>query len=193
MSLSILVFCNGCVAFIYILLHLVIVMSILLNILGLKHLNLVNSNAKSKSFCLIFTTCYEIIIISYGFQPALQSSVVATPQDPRSRQASIDEQTRDKRGQARWVSGAVHYVGFTLPLCFWRPLERQFLLGMFRLAFCSKLKYFVLIDHILSETICLFFALFSNIYHKIKYLAQNLYDLYSSSLTLNYWCPMTIL
>ena len=40
----------------------------------------------------------------------------------------------------------------------------------FHLAFYSKLKYFHLIDHMLSETISLscFCALFSNIYHKVK-------------------------
>ena len=41
------------------------------------------------------------IIRHFVLQPALQSSVVATSQDLRSRQASIEEQTKDKRGQAR--------------------------------------------------------------------------------------------
>ena len=49
------------------------------------------------------------------------------------------------------------------------------------LAFNSKLKYFVLIDHILSETTCLscFFVLFSNIYHKIKFTSKNWFDPYN--------------
>ena len=47
------------------------------------------------------------------------------------------------------------------------------------LAFSLKWKYFVLIDHILSETICLFYfcVLFSNMYPKIKFIAKNWSDL----------------
>ena len=44
------------------------------------------------------------------------------------------------------------------------------------LSVLSKRKYFVLIDHILSETVCLFFCFcvsFSNIYPKIKLTAKN--------------------
>ena len=50
---------------------------------------------------------------------------------------------------------------------------------VFCLAFYFKWKYFVLIDHILSETICLlcFCVLFSNIYTKIKVTAKNWSDL----------------
>ena len=50
---------------------------------------------------------------------------------------------------------------------------------VFCLAFYFKGKYFVLIDHILSETICLlgFCVLFSNIYTKIKVTAKNWSDL----------------
>ena len=46
--------------------------------------------------------------------------------------------------------------------------------GVFCLAFYFKRKYFVLIDHIISETICLFCfcVLFSNIYPKIKFTAK---------------------
>ena len=46
---------------------------------------------------------------------------------------------------------------------------------VFCLAFYFKWKYFVLIDHILSETICLFCfcVLFSNVYPKIKFTAKN--------------------
>ena len=50
---------------------------------------------------------------------------------------------------------------------------------VFYLAFYFKWKYFVLVDHILSETICLlcFCALFSNIYTKIKVTAISWSDL----------------
>ena len=50
---------------------------------------------------------------------------------------------------------------------------------VFCLAFYFKWKYFVLVDHILSETICLvcFCALFSNIYTKIKVTAKSWSDL----------------
>ena len=84
---------------------------------------------------------------------------------------------------------------------------------VFCLAFYFKWKYFVLTDHILSETICLFYfcVLFSNIYTKIKFTAKNWSDLcnfcskviffifvlvnifYFSLLNLNYWCFTTIL
>ena len=49
----------------------------------------------------------------------------------------------------------------------------------FYLAFYFKWKYFVLIDHIWSETICLlcFCVLFSNIYTKIKVTAKSWSDL----------------
>ena len=45
---------------------------------------------------------------------------------------------------------------------------------VFCIAFYFKWKYFVLADHILSETICLlcFYVLFSNIYTKIKVTAK---------------------
>ena len=47
------------------------------------------------------------------------------------------------------------------------------------LAFYLKWKYFVLIDYMLSETICLFCfcVLFSNMYPKIKFIAKNWSDL----------------
>ena len=50
---------------------------------------------------------------------------------------------------------------------------------VFCLALYFKSKYFVLIDHILSEIICLFCfcVLFSNIYPKIKFMAKNWSDL----------------
>ena len=50
---------------------------------------------------------------------------------------------------------------------------------VFCLAFSLKWKYFVLIDHILSETICLFWfcVLFSNTYPKIKFIAENWSDI----------------
>ena len=84
---------------------------------------------------------------------------------------------------------------------------------VFCLAFSLKWKYFVLIDHILSEIICLFCfcVLFSNIYPKIKFIAKNWSDpcnfyskvifwnfclrkyFYFSLLNLNYWYFTTIL
>ena len=50
---------------------------------------------------------------------------------------------------------------------------------VFCLVFYFKWKYFVLIDHIISETICLFCfcVLFSNIYTKIKVTAKSWSDL----------------
>ena len=50
---------------------------------------------------------------------------------------------------------------------------------VFCLAFYFKWKYFVLTDHILSETICLsyFCVLFSNIYTEIKFTAKSWSDL----------------
>ena len=55
--------------------------------------------------------------------------------------------------------------------------------GTFCLAFYFERKYFVLIDHILSETICLFCfcILFSNMHPKIKFMAKNWSDLCNSS------------
>ena len=79
---------------------------------------------------------------------------------------------------------------------------------VFCLAFYFKWKYFVLVDHILSETICLlcFCVLFSYIYTKIKVTAKSWSDLcyfyskvifwnffYFSLLNLNYWHFTTIL
>ena len=64
---------------------------------------------------------------------------------------------------------------------------------VFCLAFYFKWKYFVLIDHILSETICLlcFCVLFSNIYIKIKVTAKNLSDLCNFYSKVIFWdfCP----
>ena len=56
---------------------------------------------------------------------------------------------------------------------------RHHLKRCFCLAFYFKGKYFVLIGHILSETICLFCfcVLFSKIYPKIKFTAKHLSDL----------------
>ena len=61
----------------------------------------------------------------------------------------------------------------------------------FCLAFYLKWKCFVLIDYILSETICLFCfcVLFSNMYPKIKFIARNCSDLcnfYSKVFFLNF-------
>ena len=63
---------------------------------------------------------------------------------------------------------------------------------VFCLAFYYKWKYFVLNDHILSETICLFCfcILFSNMYPKIKFMAKNWSDLcnfYSKVIFWNFW------
>ena len=62
---------------------------------------------------------------------------------------------------------------------------------VFCLAFYLKWKYFVLIDYILSETICLFCfcVLFSNMYPKIKFIAKNWSDLcnfYGKMIFLNF-------
>ena len=84
---------------------------------------------------------------------------------------------------------------------------------VFCLAFYFKWKYFVLIDHILSENICLFCfcVLFSNIYTKMNlrpkvgltyaisvvkwffgiFVLENMF--YFSLLTFNDWCSTTIL
>ena len=50
---------------------------------------------------------------------------------------------------------------------------------VFCLAFYFKCKYFVLVDHILSETICIlcYCVLFSNIYTKIKVTVKSWSDL----------------
>ena len=69
----------------------------------------------------------------------------------------------------RWfVCGSSHYCPF--------DISRK---DVFCLAFYFKRKYFVLNDHILSETICLFCfcILFSNIYTKIKVAAKSWSDL----------------
>ena len=60
---------------------------------------------------------------------------------------------------------------------------------VFCLAFYYKWKYFVLIDHILSETICLFCfcVLFSNIYPKIKFTAKNWSDLCNFYSKMIFW------
>ena len=57
---------------------------------------------------------------------------------------------------------------------------------VFRRALYSKWKCFLLIDHILSGTVCLFCfcALLSSIYSKIKFTARNGYDFYSK---LDFW------
>ena len=60
-------------------------------------------------------------------------------------------------------------------------------------AFYFKWKYFVLVDHILSETICLlcFCVLFSNIYTKIKVTAKSWSDLcyfYSNVIFFTFLC-----
>ena len=64
----------------------------------------------------------------------------------------------------------------------------------FYLAFYSKWKNRFLTDNISAETICLFCscALFSNIYHKINFMAKNGSDFCFSSLILNYGCSTTV-
>ena len=92
--------------------------------------------------------------------------------------------------------------GFTAQSTQWGHVERgQFTYcpfdiswkDVFCLAFYFKWKYFVLIDHILSETICLlcFCVLFSNIYTKIKVTAKNLSDLCNFYSKVIFWdfCP----
>ena len=60
---------------------------------------------------------------------------------------------------------------------------------VFCLAFYFKWKSFVLTDHILSETICLFYfcVLFSNIYTKIKFTAKSWSDLCSFYTKVIFW------
>ena len=63
--------------------------------------------------------------------------------------------------------------------------------SFFRLAFYLKWKCIAKIDHILSETTCLFCScvLFSNIYPKITFTAKNwsdLYNLYSKVFVWNF-------
>ena len=61
---------------------------------------------------------------------------------------------------------------------------------IFCLAFYFKWKYFVLNDHILSETICLlcFCVLFSNMYPKIKFMAKHWSDLCNFYSKVIFWC-----
>ena len=61
--------------------------------------------------------------------------------------------------------------------------------SFFCLAFYFKWKYFILVDHILSETICLFCfcVLFSDIYSKIKFTAINWSDLCTFYSTVIFW------
>ena len=71
-------------------------------------------------------------------------------------------------------------------LAFRHHSERRFLLAVY-----FKRRYFVLTDHILSETICLFSfcVLFSNMYPKIKFTAKNwsdLHNFYSKVIFLNF-------
>ena len=60
---------------------------------------------------------------------------------------------------------------------------------VFCLAFYFKWTSFVLTDHILSETICLFYfcVLFSNIYTKIKFTAKSWSDLYNFNSKVIFW------
>ena len=60
---------------------------------------------------------------------------------------------------------------------------------IFCLAFYFKWKCFVLIDHILSETICLFCfcVLFSNIYPKIRLTTKNWSGLCNFYITVIFW------
>ena len=64
------------------------------------------------------------------------------------------------------LSGAMNYCPF--------DISRK---DVFCLAFYLKWKYFVLIDYILSETTFCFCVLFSNIYPRIKFIAENWSDL----------------
>ena len=84
-----------------------------------------------------------------------------------------------------WVCRLKPYK--TWLLFFRHLLERRF----FCLAFYFRWKSFVLIDHILSETVCLscFCVLFSNIYTKIKFTAKsssNLCNFYSKVIVWNF-------
>ena len=99
------------------------------------------------------------------------------------------------------VKSGAHWLPNASVLCFWRvkgttrlpecwtlkniiensqkkKLE-ELCKEVFCLGFYFKWKYFVLIDRILSEIICLlwFSVLFSNVYSKIKFTAKNWSDL----------------
>ena len=78
------------------------------------------------------------------------------------------------KSSQRWTSAHDYMVLNCILLSFQHLLERHFCL-----AFYFKWKYFVLIDHILSETIRLFCfcVLFSNIFTKIKVTAKSWSDL----------------
>ena len=98
---------------------------------------------------------------------------------------------------ADWLSWGVtaqtthqgHIKGSQLTYCPFDVSRKD----IFCLAFYFKWKYFVLIDHILSETICLFCffcVLFSNIYPKIKITAKiwtHLCNFYRKVNFWNYW------
>ena len=60
---------------------------------------------------------------------------------------------------------------------------------VFCLAFYFKWKYFVLIDHILSETVCLFCfcVLFSNMYPNFKFTAKNWSELHNFYSKVIFW------
>ena len=88
--------------------------------------------------------------------------------------------SRDFPGLRPVLNGTSNYCPF--------DISRK---DVFCLAFSLKWKYFVLIGHILSETICLFCfcVLFSNMYPKIKFIAKNWSDLgnfYSTMIFLNF-------
>ena len=61
---------------------------------------------------------------------------------------------------------------FYSPTVFRHPLERSLLLGIL-----IKIKMFTVTGHISSEIIFLTCASFSNIYYKIKFVAENWSDL----------------
>ena len=138
-----------------------------------------------------------------------------------SKQERKKEKETIERNEARVVVNLCLWCSLILIMCailivFTRlycpfDISRK---DVFCLAFYLKWKYFVLIDHILSETICLFCFcdLFSDMYPKIKFIAENWSDLCNFHskvifwnfcsrkyfftfllLNLNYWCFTTIL
>ena len=75
-----------------------------------------------------------------------------------------------------------------LPKCGYCPFDISWK-EVFCLAFYLTWKYFVLVDYILSETICLFCfcVLFSNMYPKIKFIAKSWSELCNFYTKVIFW------
>ena len=98
----------------------------------------------------------------------LQKWLLKSQADDKADDNSCDWRFKGK-GLVEPVSYPAHFSWAGLVLYCLFNITRK---DVFRLAFYLKWKYFVLNDHILSETICLFCfcVLFSNMYPKIKFL-----------------------